>query len=125
LVIQTEVDVRFIKSPNTEFSRGNIVELYYVFIYRPGPNWLHGKPINEQPLTGHFEYMSHLQKEGILILGGGFLDNTGAMGIFLSEDIEHAQDIVSADPVVRDKIVTATVHPYLVSVPGCIGVEER
>jgi len=67
--------------------------------------------------------MSRLQKEGILILGGGFLDNTGAMGIFLSEEIKHAQDIVSADPVVRDKIVTATVHPYVVTVLGCVGME--
>ncbi|MBK9748507.1 MAG: hypothetical protein IPO91_17270 [Chloroflexi bacterium] len=99
------------------------MKLYYVFIYRPGPNWLPGKPINEQPLTGHFEYMSRLQAQGKLMIGGGFVDNSGAMGVFLAEDIEQARDIVFADPVVRDKIVTAEVHPWLVTVPGCVGME--
>lgn len=41
---------------------------YYVFIHRPDPNWLAGKPIAEQPLAGHFRYMSHLQSRQKLVL---------------------------------------------------------
>lgn len=43
----------------------------YVFIHRPGPNWLPGKPILDQPLQGHFEYMTRLEADGTLRLGGG------------------------------------------------------
>lgn len=67
--------------------------------------------------------MGRLQTQGKLLIGGGFMNNSGAMGRFLADDIEHACDIGFADPVVQNKIVTAEVHPWLVTVPGCIGME--
>lgn len=94
---------------------------YYVFIHRPGPNWLAGKPIAEQPLAGHFQYMNHLQSQRKLVLGGGFLDGSGAMGVLMADDMEQARSLVNGDPAVRDGIVTTEVHPWLVTVPGCAG----
>jgi len=93
---------------------------YYVFLHRPGPNWLTGKPIAEQPLAGHFQYMSQLESEQKLVLGGGFLDGSGAMGVVVANSQTEAESIVANDPAVCEQIVTATVHPWYVTVAGRI-----
>lgn len=93
---------------------------YFVFLHRPGPNWLDGKPITEQPLDEHFQYMNELEKAGKLSLGGGFLDSAGAMGVLRTESIGEAQSLVDHDPAVMNGIVTTEVHPWFVTVGGDI-----
>ena len=93
---------------------------YYAFIYSPGPNWLTNQPITKQPLAGHFQYMSRLETEGKLILGGGFTDGSGAMGVLHVSSLEEAREIIENDPAVKEGIVTAQTHPYYVSVAGQI-----
>jgi uncharacterized protein len=93
---------------------------YFVFIYKPGPNWLPDKPITEQPLAGHFHYMSQLETEGQLVVGGGFVDGSGAMGVVRMSNLAAAETLIANDPVVKDDIVTATVHPWFVTVAGTI-----
>jgi uncharacterized protein YciI len=89
---------------------------YFVFIHRPGPHWLPGKPILAQPLEAHFAYMERLEGLGKLVLGGGFLDNAGAMGILECKNLEEAEALCQADPAVRAQIVIVEVHPYFVTV---------
>lgn len=91
---------------------------YYVFIHKPGPNWLSGKPVTEQPLSGHFQYMTQLETENKLILGGGFTDNTGAMGILRASSFVEAQQLAQDDPAVKEGIVVTELHPYYVTVVG-------
>jgi uncharacterized protein YciI len=93
---------------------------YYVFLHVPGPNWLSGKPITEQPLGGHFQYMTQLEAQRILVLGGGFLDGSGAMGVLVADSLAEAESLVNNDPAVREQIVTTTVHPWFVTVGGSI-----
>ena len=54
---------------------------YFVFVYRPGPAWLPGRGILQQPLAEHFAYMEKLQQDGVLCVGGPFKDGAGALGI--------------------------------------------
>lgn len=93
---------------------------YYAFIYSPGPNWLAGQPIFKQPLDGHFKYMGKLEAEGKLILGGGFIDGAGAMGVLEVATFEEAFRLVANDPAIKDGIVTAEIHPWYVTVVGQI-----
>jgi uncharacterized protein YciI len=93
---------------------------YYVFLYVPGPNWLADRPFTEQPLAGHFQHMSKLESEQKLVLGGGFLDGSGAMGVLVADSQTEAENLVAQDPAVRDQVVTATVHPWYVTVAGAI-----
>jgi len=97
---------------------------YYVFLHVPGPNWLTGKPITEQPLASHFRYMAQLESEGKLILGGGFLDGSGAMGVLVANSQAEAERIVANDPAVSEQVVMATVHPWYVTVAGRIEISE-
>src|SRR5688572_30368617 len=36
----------------------------YLVVYRPGPSWLPGKPVTEQPLKEHGRYMIELYTKG-------------------------------------------------------------
>ena len=98
---------------------------YYVFIHTPGPNWLDGKPITEQPLAGHFQYMTHLESENKLVLGGGFTDGSGAMGVLRALSFAEASEIVQDDPAVKEDVVVAKVHPWYVTVAGQITKSDR
>lgn len=89
---------------------------YYVFIHRPGPNWLPDTPALEQPLAGHFAYMTELESNGTLVLGGGFIDGAGAMGVLRTDSLEAAEAIAYVDPAVVDEVVTTEVHPWFVTV---------
>jgi uncharacterized protein YciI len=98
---------------------------YYVFLHTPGPNWLTDKPITEQPLANHFRHMSQLESEGKLVLGGGFLDGSGAMGVLIADSQSEAEHIVANDPAVKDQIVKATVHPWYVTVAGRVEISDE
>ena len=72
----------------------------YLCIYRPGPRWLPGKPLSEQPLREHGRYMLDLYKRGVMRLAGRFADGSGGAMLFGADDDAGAQAIVAADPAV-------------------------
>jgi hypothetical protein len=41
----------------------------FALCYRPGPAWLPGKPVYEQPLKQHRAYMRSLHDAGTIVLG--------------------------------------------------------
>jgi uncharacterized protein YciI len=72
----------------------------YLCVYRPGPRWLPGKPLSEQPLREHGRYMLDLYKRGVMRLAGRFADGSGGAMLFGADDDASAQAIVAADPAV-------------------------
>jgi len=72
----------------------------YLCIYRPGPRWLPGKALSEQPLREHGRYMLDLYKRGVMRLAGRFADGSGGAMLFGANDDASAQAIVAADPAV-------------------------
>jgi uncharacterized protein YciI len=72
----------------------------YLVIFRPGPRWLPGKPLAEQPLREHGRYMLDLYKRGIMRLAGRFADGSGGAMLIGADDDASAQAIVAADPAV-------------------------
>ncbi|MEX0825436.1 MAG: YciI family protein [Acidimicrobiia bacterium] len=91
---------------------------YFAFIHRPGPAWRPGAPVLEQRLEGHFAYMAELETSGVLVVGGGFGDDTGALGIIQAASIDEAIAVVLRDPAVEDGVVVTEVHPLLITVGG-------
>ena len=49
----------------------------YLVVYRPGPAWLTGKSVMEQPLKEHGKYMLSLYIKGSMRLAGPLTDNAG------------------------------------------------
>ncbi len=84
----------------------------FVLLYRPGPNWISGKPVSDQPLKDHLDYMLTLNSEGIVTMGGPFEDSSGGLGIVEAADIEEAQELVDWDPAIRLGTLTAEVHEW-------------
>jgi len=72
----------------------------YLCIYRPGPRWLPGKALSEQPLREHGRYMLDLYKRGVMRLAGRFADGSGGAMLFGANNDASAQAIVAADPAV-------------------------
>jgi uncharacterized protein YciI len=98
---------------------------YFVFLYHRGPEWIQDKPVIEQPfIKGHFDHMTKLESDGILVIGGAFKDESGAMGILEVVDMDEAQQIVNSDPVIKNKTLVATVKAWHPSVAGCVELRE-
>jgi uncharacterized protein YciI len=72
----------------------------YLCVYRPGPRWLPGKPLAEQPLREHGRYMLDLYNRGVMRMAGRFADGSGGAMLFGADDDASAQAIVAADPAV-------------------------
>lgn len=91
---------------------------YFAGIYAKGPKWLFGKTVLEQPLEAHFAYMEGLQSSGVLVLGGPFKDDEGALVIITALSLAEAQLVFADDPAVIHNIFRVSVHPWFVSVAG-------
>ncbi|GHO72097.1 hypothetical protein KSC_109890 [Ktedonobacter sp. SOSP1-52] len=92
--------------------------IYYPFEYLPGPNWLPGKPVTEQPLQGHVMYMLQLHAQNILAWGGAFTEEAfsapaGGLNIIAATSLEEAKAIMDKDPAIRDGICVYKVRPWM------------
>jgi|RhiMetdeSRZDD1v2_1073273.scaffolds.fasta_scaffold19883_2 uncharacterized protein YciI len=84
----------------------------YLCVYRPGPKWLPGKPLAEQPLREHGRYMLDLYRRGIMRMAGRFADGSGGAMLFGADDDPAAQEIVAADPAVVAQTFTYELHQW-------------
>ena len=84
----------------------------YLVVFRPGPRWIAGKPLKEQPLKEHGRYMLDLYRRGILRVAGGFADDSGGALAFRAADDAEARAIVAADPAVISKLFLFELHPW-------------
>jgi uncharacterized protein len=77
----------------------------YLVVYRPGPGWIQGKSMQEQPpLKEHGRYMLQLYRQGVLQFAGRFSDNVGGAMAFVANDDAEAAAIIAADPAVTSQM---------------------
>jgi uncharacterized protein YciI len=89
--------------------------MYYVFLHTPGPNWQKGVEFQEQKgVRDHIKYMRNQLDEGLLLMGGPFLDNSGGMMICKTPDSETAKSIANADPAVVSGLLNVKVRKWMV-----------
>ena len=84
----------------------------FLVIYRPGPAWLPGKPVTEQPLKEHGKYMLSLYISGSMKLAGPLTDNAGGAVLLDVADESEAKAIVAEDPAVKSGIFIYELHPW-------------
>jgi uncharacterized protein len=84
----------------------------FLVVYRPGPSWVEGKPLAEQPLKEHGRYMIELYGKGALKFAGPFLDDTGGAMVFEAASEADARAIVAADPAVVGGIMIGDLRPW-------------
>jgi uncharacterized protein YciI len=84
----------------------------YLVVYRPGPAWLTGKSVMEQPLKEHGKYMLSLYIKGSMRLAGPLTDNAGGAVLLEVSDEAEAKAIVANDPAVKSGIFVYEMHPW-------------
>ena len=87
-------------------------EATYLVFYRPGPAWLTGKSVMEQPLKDHGNYMLSLYIKGSMKLAGPLTDNAGGAVLLEVSDEAEAKAIVANDPAVKSGIFVYEMHPW-------------
>jgi uncharacterized protein YciI len=89
----------------------------FVVIHRPGPAWLPGVPLFEQPgLQDHINHYRRWHEDGRLTLGGPFLDASGG-GMMITEPgptLDEVHDFAAADPAVASGLLGYEVRPWMV-----------
>jgi uncharacterized protein YciI len=84
----------------------------YLIIYRPGPGWVTGKPVTEQPLKEHGNYMLSLYRKGSMKMAGPLGDDAGGAVLLEVSDEAEAKAIVANDPAVKSGIFVSEMHPW-------------
>lgn len=84
----------------------------YLIIFKPGPKWIPGKSIFEQPLKTHAEYMQKLYTERKLLYAGPFLDDQGGVAILSVSNADEVRQILANEPATREQIFVAEAHPW-------------
>jgi uncharacterized protein YciI len=84
----------------------------YLVVFKPGPAWVAGRPVTEQPLKEHGAYMLGLYSKGVMRFAGPFSDGVGGAYVFEAVSDEEAEAIVAADPGVVSKVLLPESHPW-------------
>jgi uncharacterized protein len=84
----------------------------FLVVYSPGPAWVVGSPVSEQPMPEHLTFVRQLHDAGVLVSAGPFLDDTGGALVLRARSLAAAEAAVASDPAVRDGVMTATVKPW-------------
>jgi len=92
-------------------------DIRYVVFHKPGPAWLPGKSMFEQP--GVHEHVAHYRQwldAGKLELGGPRLDAGGGGMMVPVEGVseDEVRRFASEDPAVRSGTLLAEVRPWLI-----------
>jgi len=112
------------QSPQEPAKKPAPPQMYQLVIFELGPAWLKDKPVAQQPgIQEHAAYMTKLEKEGVLVLGGPLFDDktksvNGAMMVLTANTPEEARKILEADPAhalgliqineIRSLVITGT-----------------
>ncbi len=92
-------------------------DIRYVVFHRPGPNWVEGKNMFEQPaVRAHVQHYRQWLESGQLAMGGPHLDAAGGGMMVPSAGVteEQARQFAQEDPAVRDGTLVAEVRPWLI-----------
>ena len=98
--------------PGTTTPQETANKATYLVLYRPGPAWLTGKSVMEQPLKEHGKYMLSLYIKGSMKLAGPLTDNAGGAVLLEVSDEADAKAIVANDPAVKSGIFVYEMHPW-------------
>lgn len=92
-------------------------DIRYVVFHRPGPAWLPGKSLFEQPgVTDHVAHYRQLLAAGKLALGGPHVDEQGGGMMIPAAGVgeDELRHFAAADPAVRSGLLQFELRPWWV-----------
>ncbi len=85
---------------------------FVLLFFIPGPKWLDGKSVFEQPLAAHFDYIRGLHASGKALMGGPFADGDGGMVVLQVSGRAEALAIAAADPDVIAGVLSFAIREW-------------
>lgn len=98
-------------------ARPGMKDIRYVVLHKPGPAWLPGKSLFEQPgVREHVEHYRQWLDSGKLAWGGPHLDAAGGGMMVPAAGVPEAEvrSFAAEDPAVRSGVLLAEVRPWLI-----------
>jgi len=92
-------------------------DIRYVVFHRPGPKWLPGKTLFDQPgVMEHIGHYRQLLEAGKLALGGPHMDGGGGGMMIPAAGIgeDEIRTFAGEDPAVKSGVLTFEVRPWLI-----------
>src|SRR5262245_39647343 len=89
--------------------------MFHVVVRQAGPEWLPGKPLEEQ--TGwreHAKFMDALVNEGFILLGGPVSDDGRVVHAFEAESEDAVREIWARDPWSETHLVVDSIEPWTI-----------
>jgi uncharacterized protein YciI len=103
--------------PSTPGTAKTERDIRFVVVHAPGPQWLPGKSMFEQPgLQSHIEHYRRLLVAGKLALGGPYLDSKGGGMMIPAAGVteEEIAKFAAEDPAVQSGLLVFEVRRWLV-----------
>jgi uncharacterized protein YciI len=95
--------------------------IYYVYLLKKGPSWSPDEtPEIDALQEAHLANMRRLGELGKLVLNGPLLDpfatsgEIRGIGVLKTASLEEAQDLISADPMVKVGRLVFELHAWMV-----------
>lgn len=93
--------------------------MFHVVVRQAGPQWLSGRPLEEQ--TGwqeHAEYMDALVEEGFIVLGGPVSDDGRVVHAVEAESEDAVRATWARDPWSETHLVVDSIEPWTIRLDG-------
>ena len=93
--------------------------MFHVVLLQAGPQWLPGRPLEEQ--TGwqeHAEYMDALVEEGFIVLGGPVSDDGRVVHAVEAESEDAVRATWARDPWSERHLVVDSIEPWTIRLDG-------
>lgn len=84
----------------------------YLVLYKPGPTWLTGQPVSQQPLKEHGRYLLQLHAQEVLEFARPFLNDAGGAAVITARDGAEANALIKSDPAVVSRVFGYELHPW-------------
>jgi uncharacterized protein YciI len=92
----------------------------YIYLTHPLREGFFEDPTAEEKalLAAHFNYLDSALQEGQVVLAGPCQDRTFGLVVFHARDEDSANKFMMNDPVVKNNVMMAELHPFKISLPG-------
>jgi uncharacterized protein YciI len=93
--------------------------MFHVVLRQAGPQWLSGRPLEEQ--TGwqeHAEYMDALVEQGFIVLGGPVSDDGRVVHAVEAESDDAVRATWARDPWSETHLVVDSIEPWTIRLDG-------
>ena len=93
--------------------------VFHVVLHRSGPDYDHGKPVEEQSRWDeHAIFMDGLVKDGFIVLGGPLSDEQRVVHAIEAASQDDVRETLARDPWNGTHLVVASIEPWTIRLDG-------